>query len=258
MPVLASSAYVTAEDVLNRIRVILNDSEVAGGDVLTDSAPYTFTLLDSAFERVQIELASVGVETLEAETWLIGLPIMPSTDPEARMIIDDSGTRIIYPNGVGNTFASSPILPVDLVMPMYVKERQTNTTQEAVRMFCKNDGLLSLPQQNFLIDYQWRSDGLYTRGALQSQDLKIVYEKQLAKLAAATDPVPIRGVTNAAAYFGAELFAKSRGGVVSAQFKLDAMEEIFLLKQVAARRRQRKQVRRRPYSGRGNNSQSPI
>src|SRR5580693_7862523 len=123
MPVLASSAYNTAEDVLNRIRVIINDSEIAGGDVLTDTAPFTFTLLNGAYERVQLELAKAGVETFTLEWWLIGLPTMPTVDPEARMVIDDTGCNILYPDGVGDVFSMTPQLPTNLVLPLELYER---------------------------------------------------------------------------------------------------------------------------------------
>src|SRR4051812_12428342 len=118
MPILATSAYNTAEDVLNRLRVIVNDSEVTGGDVLTDSAPFTFTLLNGGYERVQLELAKAGVEVSITEAWLIGLPVMPIVDPEGRMVIDDTGCNILYPSGVGDVFAAAPQLPVDLVLPL--------------------------------------------------------------------------------------------------------------------------------------------
>lgn len=254
MPVLASSAYNTAEDALNRLRVMVNDSEVAGGDILTDTAPFTFTLLNSGYERVQLELAKAGSETFIQDWWLIGLPTMPTVDPEARMVIDDTGCNILYPNGVGDVFASVPQLPTNLVLPLDLFERQTATTNEADKLKQPNGGLISDDQQSFLMDWEWKADGIRTRGALQSQDLKITGEAQMPQLIAPTDPVPIRGVLNAAAYFAAMVFAESRGGLISPQFKAHADEEIFLRLQISARRRQRRQVRRRPYSGRGRGS----
>jgi hypothetical protein len=260
MPILPTTAYVTAENVLNRIRMILNDSEVAGGDVLTDTAPFTFQVLNAAFERVQIELASVGVETYAKEAWLIAIPTPPINDSECRVVVDDSGCNILYPNGVGDVFSLTPQLPTDLVVPLKLWERQSGTqnyTGPPMRQ-C-NDGLLNMIQQTFLVDWAWMADGLQFRGALQVQDVKIRYEKQLAQLAAVTDPVPIRGVTNAAAYWGAKVFCESRGGVVAPIFSKNADDEVFKLKQISTRRRQRKQVRRQPYSGRGGrNQQSPI
>jgi hypothetical protein len=254
MPVLGSSAYNTAEDVLTRLRVIVNDSEITGGDVLTDAAPFTFSLLNGGYERVQLELAKAGIETFIQDFWLIGLPVMPIVDPEGRMIIDDTGCNIFYPNGVGDVFSAVPQLPTNLVLPLDCFERQTGTTSEAARMKQPNGGLISDTQQAFLMDWEWKADGIRTRGALQSQDMKIVGEARLPQIIAPTDPVPIRGVLNAAAYFAAVMFAESRGGAVAPEWEKHATDEIFLRLQVNARRRQRKQVRRRPYSGRGGSS----
>jgi hypothetical protein len=258
MPILATTSYNTCEDVLNLIRTILNDSEVAGGDVLTDTSPYTFTLLNAAYRRVQLELYSVGVETLIDYAWLIGLPTMPTIDPEARMVVNDQGVQITYPNNIGNSFFLTPQLPTNLVVPLKLWERQNNTTNFPVPMMQPNTGLFNMSQQTFLVDWEWVADGLMFRGALQSEDVKIKMEKALPLLAAPTDPVPIRGVVNAAAYYGATIFAESRGGAISPALKVNADAEIFLLKQQSARRRARKQVRRQPYSGRDRERQSPI
>ena len=256
MPV-PTSAYNVCEDVLNRIRTIINDSEIQGGDVLTDTAPFSFQILNSAFERVQLELAKVGVETMIEYAWLIGLPSMSIVDPEGRMIVDDTGTRIFYPNGTGNVSSLTPQLPVDMIFPLKLWERQTSTTNFAVPMQQPNTGLFNMNQQTYLVDWEWEGDALMFRGALQSQDVKIKYEKHLPLLVASTDPVPIRGVVNAAAYQGATIFAQSRGGAISPMFKVRADEEIMLLQTISTRRRQRKQVRRQPYSGRGREN-SPI
>jgi hypothetical protein len=252
MAILGSSSYNTCADVLSRMRFIVNDTEVSGGDVLTDVAAFSFSALNSGFEHVQLELAKVGVETMTKEAWLIGLPSMPSVDPEARMVVDDTGTNILYPNGVGNVLANSPQLPTDLVLPLRLWERQNATTNIlGPPMNQPNNGLLDIPQQTFLIDWEWKSDGLRFRGAMQSQDVKILYEKALPRLVAPTDPVPIRGVVNAAAYWAVKPFIESRGGAIALAIVASAGAEILLLQQISARRRQRKQTRRQPYSGRG-------
>lgn len=247
--------------MLNLARAVLDDLEVAGGDILTDTASFTFPFLNAAFRKVQIALAAVGVETMAAEAWLIGVPAVPTVDPEARVIVDDTGTRIVYPNGVGNVFQGTPQLPTNLIVPLKLWERQNGTNNfTGPPMVQSNDGLLNMNQQTWLVDWQWMSDGLYFRGALQVQDVKMRFEKELAQLSAPTDPVPIRGVLSAAAFELAATFVESRGGALDAspswQKRID--DEFHLLKAVAARRRQRKQVRRQPYSGRSGNTQFPL
>jgi hypothetical protein len=263
MPI-PTSAYKTFADVSARLRTIVLDSEIAGGDTLTDpgsptGVPFvTVQIINAAFEKVQLELARVGVETMIGEAWLIGLPAMPTIDPEGRMVVDDTGTTITYPNAIGNVFSLTPQLPVDLVLPLVLYERQTNTTNSPLKMRQPNGTLPSQSQSTWLINWEWETDGLRFRGATQSQDVKIKYEKSLPLLVATTDPVPIRGVVNAAAYAGATIFAQSRGGAISPMFKAEADYEISLLQQISARRRQRKQVRRQPYSGRGQRTNSPV
>lgn len=259
MPVLTTTAYATAEDVLIRVRTLLNDSEVVGGDIITDTAPFSFDLINAGYERVQSELSTYGIEVSTTDVWLIGLPIMPINDPEGRLIVDDTGTNIIYPNGVGNVLSATPQLPPDLLMPLRLWERQSGTTNPlGAPMKQPNGGLLSQPQQTYLIEWEWKNDGIRFRGATQVQDVKILYEKQLPKLAATTDPVPIRGVVNAAAYWAAKIFADSRGAAIAPEAKNAAINEISTYAQAIARRRQRKQVRRQPYSGRGGRQGYPI
>lgn len=252
MPVLGSSAYAQAEDVLNRVRVILNDFEIAGGDVITDTAPGTFVLLNMAFESVQQALATYGVETLSTEAWLLAVPAVTLGDPEARLFINDSGTQIIYPSGVGNFFSPTPQLPVDLVVPFKLWERQAGTTQfVGPPMARPNDGIRNMSQQQFLVDWDWLNDSLVFRGALQVQDVKVRYEKRLPQLAAVTDPIPVRQGANAAAYEAALIFHESRGGALIPALQKKADDELFKLQLLATRQRQRRRVRRNPYSGRG-------
>lgn len=255
MPVLGSSSYATAEDVLNRVRTIMNDSEIEGGDVITDTSVFAFDALNSGFERVQMEIAAFGGETFTKEAWLIGLPSMPTVDPEARLIVDDTGANIIYPNGVGNVFSNNPQLPTDLVLPLDCWERQNGTSNFTGGPMGKpQNGLLNIGQQTYFVDWEWQNDGLRFRGALQVQDVKVKYECSLPKLVSTTDPVPIRGVVNAAAYHAVVLISGMRAGAILAEFKQEAAREIFLKAKTSSRRRQRMQVRRKPYSHRGGQS----
>lgn len=253
MPAIPSSGYGIAEGVLNRVRNILNDSEVQGGDVFTDASVFAFDFLNNGYERVQKQLARHGVETFKAEWWLIGIPQVPIQDPEGRLIVDDTGTTIKYPNSpINNSFSLTPQLPTDLILPYELYERQNGTTiATGPAMRERNGGLSRQNQGAFLGDWQWMSDGLYFRGAMQVQDVKIIGEKALPAIAAPTDPVPIRGVTNSAAYYTALAFTESRGGTIAASWKDRAEEEIFAMVNLSSRRRQHKQVRRRPFSGRG-------
>ena len=232
--------------------MILDDSEVAGGDILTDDAPFTFEILNAGFERVQAELSAVGVEDYQDVAWIIGIPALTILDPEARILIGDQETVLAYPNGVNDANFATPTLPSNLNRPLECWERQsgpTDYTGPRMRQ-ARGNGLLNMIQQQFLIDWDWRNNQIVLRGATQIQDLKVRYDQQLARIAAPTDPVPIRGVVNAAAYNAACFFCESRGGAVSPLFRADGDREIDLLRKMSSRRRQRIPTRRRPYSGR--------
>lgn len=264
MPVIQTSAYGTVEDVLTKARAILNDSEVLGGDILTDAYPGSIPLVNIAYENIQKELASCGVEVFTDYFWLLALPAISSIDPEARVIVTDSATYITYPDptNLANANFPSPILPGDMIVPLKLWERQAGTTNFAIPMKQPNVGLLNLSQQLYLLDWQWgayqSNEVLILRGALQSQDVKIKYEKHLPVLAAVTDPVPLRGVNNVAAYEVAKIFAAGRGARIAPALDATAQEEMFLMKSIAVRKVQRKRSRRIPYSGRSNRSGWPV
>jgi hypothetical protein len=256
-PVLQTSAYQTVETIVLRARAILNDMEIQGGDVLTDAAPFTMQFAMIAYESIQRQLAILGVEVNIDYFWLVGLPTMPINDPEGRLIVDDTGSHIVYPAGANGSDQLTPILPSNLIVPLKLWERQNGTTNYPAPMKQRNGGLNVMTQQTFLVDYEWIRDSLQFRGSLQSQDVKIKGEKQLAAIASVNDPVPIRGVTNAAAYELAAAFANSRGSPLGAGMDQVGQSEIFALQQLSVRRRQRKHSRRRPYSGHGSR-QSPA
>jgi hypothetical protein len=141
---------------------------------------------------------------------------LTSLDPEARLVLDDTGCNIIYPDPSLNIIAVTPQLPVDLVQPMRVWERAHGTTNFiGDPMKQPNRGLTDAMQSSYLLEWEWKNNGLRFRGATQALDIKIEYEKSLPKLGAVTtDPVPIRGCVNAAAFYAAEIFIASRGGAI--------------------------------------------
>jgi len=256
MPVLAGSAYGTVENVLNLARTIINDSMVAGGDILTDDYAGAFSLLNIAYNTIGIRLRNAGVDVFTSYSWLLNIPLVPSTDPEARVIITDTGYQIIYPDpaNVNNSSGATPLLPSDMIVPLKLWERQNGTTNLSPPMKQPNDGIQSRSQQSYLVQWEWGSyagsnDCLILLGALQAQDIKLKYKKKLAALAATTDPLPIRGVDNAAAYEAAKVFVTGRGGSVAIGLAAEGEDEIYQLMNEAAQRNQRKRSRRQPYSG---------
>jgi hypothetical protein len=240
------------EDILLDARAIVNDMAVEGGDVLTDGAPFTIQYVNQAYRRVQAYLAQYGVETYSTFLWLLGIPANTTGDPESRVLISDSGTQIITPSGAGESSYADPILPDDLVAPLRLRERQSGSLNFARLMNRRNDGLnTTLGSYTYLVDWDWRDDTLWFRGATQAIDIELMYEKHLPILSQVTDTVPIRGVDNAAAYRVAYAFSKARGAQVADSFGSEGQIELDLLVNRAQRAKQRIKHRRQPYRGRG-------
>ena len=251
MPDLPSSAYNTVEAALLRARALLNDMEISGGDVLTDTAPFTMQFVTIGYEMIQRRLAAIGVEVNVDYIWLLAIPTPGTTDPEARVIINDTGTHITFPSGTGGANFATPQLPPNLIVPKKLWERQNGTVNYPSPMKERMGGLNTMTQQTFLVDWEFVADSIQFRGALQAQDVKIKFEKALQPVAAVTDPVPIRGVMNAAAFYIADAFLASRGEPMVAQMDAIAIDELKQLKLSSIRARQRIKHRRRPYRGFG-------
>jgi hypothetical protein len=244
MPVLPSSAYGTAEGVLNAARALVGDARIAAGDVLTDSAPIAFRYLNTAYHHVQFELAVNGIETFIKEAILLNVPAVATEDASVQVVINDTGTN----NGTQSF--QSPQLPTDLLVPLRLWERQNGSSESFIPMNQPKDGLRSALQTNRLMVWEWRYDGIYLVGSLQANDLRLRYEAVLNDLVATTDPVLIRGAQNVLAFLVAEQFSTARGSPVAASFgqaAQRALEQMFLR---ASRRQQRTPHRRRPYSWR--------
>jgi hypothetical protein len=248
LPVIASSAYNTASQVLNRARAAINDARIPGGDVLTDGAPFTFEYLNSAFEHIQYELALSGIETLAAEVWMLAVPVVPFSDPATRVLIDDTGTHIVTATGASSSNQATPILPVDMVAPLRLWERANGATDPPSPMKQPSDGLTEGYQCENLLIWEWLNDAITMVGATRVQDLRLRYEKHLAQLSAVTDPLPIRGVENAAAFFVAEMFAEARGSELAAGFGTAGDNALFQFRGRSARRNQHSPRRRKPFS----------
>jgi hypothetical protein len=237
--------YATAEDVLNRARALINDARIAGGEVLTDNVPASFQYLNSAYLRVQHELAAAGIETFEKEAILTNVPAVAQQDASVQVSITFAGTN----NDM--TQSPSPALPADLLVPVRMWERQNGSGESFIPMVQPKDGLKSVLQTNRLLVWEWRADGIYTPGALQANDLRLRYEAELTELSGTGDTIGILGGKSAVAYALAEEFATAHGapGPAAAfqQLYSDALERMKLR---ASRRQQHTPHRRRPYSWR--------
>jgi hypothetical protein len=223
MPVVPTTAYSQAEDALNLVRALVNDS---AGAVFTDTLLMPF--LNSAYRGLQRELAENGVSVLTEQ---------------------QSGT------GVTNTElsdVSSPQLPTDCLAPHMLWERATPNTGDVfvpMEKFMSGGSMLNLQPSSYLRLWEWREDKVNLIGATQSITVRIRYEKVLPALTHGTDPIQIRSATDPLAFATAALAARSRGARALAQDLLGTAQmatENLIERYV--RPEQTKGRRRMPYS----------
>lgn len=255
MPVISTAPYDNLDTTLNLARAIINDSALsAAGNLLSNNRNYAVTYSNSAYRYLQDELIDNGVETFPKEVEMDGvLKVFDATDPGMQVYISFDG----YNNG--NSNFANPALPVDMIIPLRLWERQAGVTSQIFTpMLPVNDGLPENQQKGFKLRFwEWRTDRIYMLGANIANDLKLRYIAYLPDFEAYTDndtfgsqPVLILRSLNAMAYLIAAEFAAARGSPLADSFRSQA--DVFIQKMVSrtARKKQRGQHRRIPY-GRG-------
>lgn len=258
-----SQNFPSLETIMNLVRAQSNDSFAGAtdtpgeGQVLTDKVntsinnPFILNLLNSAIRTMYRKIRNIGSPSLVKDNALIlNLPVVDgplgasTQDPsvEVRLGFDgyDPG------NGVVNT---SFVLPADLMQPLELYERQSNTTDSFMKMEIRVDGLRSVLQGNYQHSWEWRLDNLggmsiFMPGAVQLVDLRLRYQAFLPQFFAsnldfANTFIPIFDCEEAVAYLMLEKIAGAISPSMAAGFKAQAAEEIFDLQNEIVRRKQR-------------------
>jgi hypothetical protein len=253
MPVVQSTAYATVESVTQLARALVNDMLISqAGEILTDTAPFTFPLLNSAARYCGRKLANNGVKTFTIETVLTPITQcsfpnlgLGGADPGQQVYVSDAG----YFNG--STFAYPPNLPSSLRVPLDLWERATGSLEQWLLMKEYPDGIPSTPQSYRLCFWEWRNEQIWMPGATQINDLKLRFESDIMMFATVNDTILIRDSTDAIANYLAALFTNARNPMAAASFSAagdDFTNQIILSNVHAA---QRETYTRIPWNGRG-------
>ena len=248
MPLVPPSTgfpYPSIELIMNNARSRVNDMiNDATGDLLANDVPASQTYLTSAWQWLQRQCATAGVETFKRETTLFGIPARASEDIANQSWITWSGCF----DGVSQY--DSPSLPQDMILPLSLWRRQSGTTAYFLPMILANDGLPRLFDTNI---FDWREDGLYFYSELWAQDFQLRYSAYRAPLdiSRPTDPVPIMMCDDCMGWRVAFEFANSRGSDQAPQLKGLADDAFTTIKMGSTQRRQRQNLRRQPYNRRG-------
>lgn len=236
MPVVGTTRYGTAGDVLDLVRSLMNDPN----GVLWTSA-LLFPFLNSAYRGMQEALATTGISVLQnyAE---IDLPLTTAHGatlaPNPPRIADDT----------------DPSLPADCVVPFTMEEMATGSSDVYVSMEKIVGPLPNFAPLQYLRIWKWEADQILLIGATQPITVKITYERALPALSQDSDPVLIPSSANGLAFAVAALAARSRGArdlAIDMEQAANNSREALVNRHVRAE--QCKARRKRPY-GRQNSA----
>jgi len=230
MPVVATTRYGTAGDVLNLARSMMNDPN---GVLWSD--PVLFPLLNAAYRSLQEELAINGVSVMQTSAD-IDLPVVTLNGV------------ILAPNPPRIADDTTPQLPTDLVVPYTIEEQATGSDDLFIPMERITGPLPNFQPMGYLRIWKWETDQIELVGATREITVRIHYERALGALAAESDPVEIPYATRAIAYEVAAFAARSRG---ARDLAMDMEQAASMTRQRIVERytraQQYKARRRKPY-----------
>ncbi|MGH9343303.1 MAG: hypothetical protein ACRD3Y_03105 [Bryobacteraceae bacterium] len=249
LPPVQSAPYDTVSTVLDAARVRLNDAIASlGGDVLTNTQPFTQTIVLLAWRRLQEFLADLGIVRLTREAILTALPPVASLDPAIQAFLNWTN----YFDGVN--YWKVPLLPQDLLLPLRLWERLSGQNASFAPMDNWLDGLPAWSKTASNRIWEWREDSIYLPGASQTTDLRLRYAAYLPDFVTTPEtewyeqPVPIARVLDPLAYFICSEAANARGDVDGAVFDQKAEAAARRVFNREVRMKQRVNIRRIPRS----------
>ena len=236
---------------MNLGRALINDMiRVAGGMILTDTAPFTNPFLNSAVRKTQRYLANNGLFSNVVDNAIL-TPITPvaNQDPATQIFISALG----YYNGT-NTI-STPVLPPDLILPLNLFQRQTGSGSAFVAMTPAKQPLASRIPGPYFSEWEWRNDALNMVGCTNTMDLRVRYEARLPRISPTANllqtTINIRDGEDALGFGVCMIYAFSRGAAQRAEAKASWKEECDELINRYVRKDQRIAVRPMGYAAGG-------
>lgn len=226
-PSAQTGTYPIADECMQLARAMVNDMlRDTAGRVLTNSAPFSIVYLNSAVRRVQRYFANNGLENFIKDNVIItGIPPAASQDPSTQVYISANG----YFDGVNMN--AQPVLPPDLICPLAIWERQTNSAGSFQPMTpAHGDGLRSQMPGTVFGSYEWRNDNLNLTGCTLTQDLRLRYEASIPAIGTSADltkvAIPLRDAHEALAAWIVWYYAFARGSEMRVEAKKVAEEEM--------------------------------
>lgn len=180
MPIIPPSAPAVldaVEYVLNLARVRLNDAIASlGGDVLTDTQPFTQPLTNGAWRRMQKQFFDLGSPKLVNQGVVYSLPpvapIPPATTQDASTYCWMNWSQFFD----GYQYFAAPVLPADLIAPVDIWERVTLSPDTGpFYEMDRSSKFAPVPKGNRQWKWEWRNNALQLQGSIAITDLLIRY-----------------------------------------------------------------------------------
>lgn len=249
-----ATPYDTVQTVLNTVKTRLNVLNANAADILITNQPYMQQIFNTAWRRFQAFLADKGYIRMTKEVIISNLAPKTDQDPAVQVSLDWNG----YDNGT--VFDPTIQLPMDLILPMYIWERQTGMNAIFIDMTQWLDGLQNWPQFGLNRVWEWRGDAIFMPGTNFPTDLRIRYAAYLADFVEGSPSagpwyslqVPIvRALDSLASYVCAEIAVSIPGLELDADaFRAAGEDSAKVIFNRDARQKQRVNVRRMSRSGR--------
>jgi len=253
MTVAQQSLFPSIDSVFQLARSIVNDTFTgvngAQGRILTNDAPFSIPMLNSALRTLQRKLRNEGVTWPIQDNFILSnVTAVVAPDPAVQIYIGYNG----YFDGT--TLHASPTLPNDLMQPYMVEERTTNSGLPFTEMTQPQAGLPSTLQGSYLGVWEWRNYKIYMPGSTLTKDLRLRYKSVLVPLnvpssAFASTSINIIDCEDALAYHIAAMYATARGAAAAEELYKMRDDAIFDIANEWVRRGQAVAYRRPAYSG---------
>lgn len=183
IPVPSPGVYDSWNTILNSARMRLHSRmpslQTYSGNILDASQAETLQACRNAARVISNKMRDSGSTRFENDFVLFGLPPTTNMDPASTCTLDWFG----YFDG-NNLFQPIPALPSDLLLPLWMSERQSGTNlpfppPNRPNMNPQIDGLPKRPKLIFNGCWQWKNNQVNIPGALQTIDLWIYYRSRI-------------------------------------------------------------------------------
>jgi hypothetical protein len=266
-PPVVGGVYDPAYSILNAARFRLNDKlkslAPTSGKILDETQASTQQAFNNGYRRFQEKLADSGVERFHGQVDIFGIPPVTNLDPASQCSIS------WFQFFDGSNYWITPVLPMDLMTPLWMSERPSNTQFPFPRvdqpnMKCQTDGLQSARKYQRNGQWEWRGEVIYFPGSTIAVDFRIRYRSYLPDLADLGSErwfnlaVPIMRCQDPLSWWVCAEFAAARAAdgdaaeamlQVAGECKEEAIEATKIYANRDVMKNQRDDVRRLPYGG---------